>query len=575
MKQIITNYTFDKTAKTITLPDFTTLSLNRLMLVTNVTSSIIIYNFADQTLTASVSGNVITLGYNTVSMANGDAIQIIYDVQATDPDYQNPTQIETENVTWKRNFNGATLNPNYWSLTGPGSGQTVGVSAGNLVIGAGTTINAATVVQSLQSFTLPFRAQFGLTLSQRIANQTFYLELVNAAGDTYVGFQFDGLVATTAKANNQNGGNGTLSTSITTITTAATAIFELDCRAESVEFTDVAGNVLTAKNTRRIQTDNILDPDVQYFVRIRAVNGATAPASNTNMTVGFVLIQDMTKLVAEISGGRGSGSPGRAIPVNVQTAPSTAITGSVGQSTGINTSPWLAAGYGGLLAIDIASAAITTTATSAAITPGGVANVGTTAHQFNVVVTVATGTTPTMDIQVQESSDNGTNWFPIYDFERITATGSYNSPLIRATAGNRYRYVRTITGTTPSFTMALNRSMVSLPGLLLRRFIDRSIVINTLNSVTPTYLVEGCDFLELIVAVGAVTTTAPQVQLEGSETGITTEFYSIGAPLTAVASTAVRLAYTNELPKFIRARISTAGSGATANYIALKGIARV
>jgi hypothetical protein len=176
-----------------------------------------------------------------------------------------------------------------------------------------------------------------------------------------------------------------------------------------------------------------------------------------------------------------------------------------------------------------------------------------------------------MDIGVEESLDNGTNWVRIYDFPRITANGAYTSPLIRAQYGTRYRYVQTLAGTTPSFTRSINRLMVSSPAPLHRQFFDRSIVLTTLNSVTPTYTVDGAHKLQLIVNVGAITTTAPQLQLEGSEDGST--WYLIGTPLTAVASSTV-VAAVNDVsyPKFIRARVSTAGVGVTAGYVSLKAI---
>lgn len=83
MKILITNYTFNKTAKTITLPDYATITLESLLLITNVTDGIIIYNFADPATGATVATNVITLEYDTSAMDNSDKLQIYYD----DPNY--------------------------------------------------------------------------------------------------------------------------------------------------------------------------------------------------------------------------------------------------------------------------------------------------------------------------------------------------------------------------------------------------------------------------------------------------------------------------------------------------------
>ena len=79
MKKLIQNYDFNAVAKTITLNDYSLVNLEGLLLVTNVTDNKIIYNFADSNLGGVVTGNIITLTYNTASMDNGDLIQIFYD----------------------------------------------------------------------------------------------------------------------------------------------------------------------------------------------------------------------------------------------------------------------------------------------------------------------------------------------------------------------------------------------------------------------------------------------------------------------------------------------------------------
>lgn len=79
MKTLVANYSFDKTAKTVTLTDYATVNQAGLLLITNTTDGQIIYNFADPTAGASVTDNVITLEYDTTAMDNGDALQIYYD----------------------------------------------------------------------------------------------------------------------------------------------------------------------------------------------------------------------------------------------------------------------------------------------------------------------------------------------------------------------------------------------------------------------------------------------------------------------------------------------------------------
>jgi hypothetical protein len=79
MKKLISNYSFNAAAKTVTFSDYGSITLENVLLVTNVTSNTIIYNFAQPTKGGTVAGNVLTLTYNTTSMSNGDKLQIYYD----------------------------------------------------------------------------------------------------------------------------------------------------------------------------------------------------------------------------------------------------------------------------------------------------------------------------------------------------------------------------------------------------------------------------------------------------------------------------------------------------------------
>lgn len=90
MKRIINNYIFDKVAKKVTFTDYTTIRLENILLITDVTNGKIIYNFNDNAKGGVVSGNELTLFYNTdtSSFANTDKLQIFYD----DPFYHEKVQ---------------------------------------------------------------------------------------------------------------------------------------------------------------------------------------------------------------------------------------------------------------------------------------------------------------------------------------------------------------------------------------------------------------------------------------------------------------------------------------------------
>lgn len=81
MKTLVTDYTFDASTRQITFTDNTyTVSLEQILLITNVTDGIIIYNFADPNAGGTVANNVLTLTYNTTTMSDTDILQIFLDL---------------------------------------------------------------------------------------------------------------------------------------------------------------------------------------------------------------------------------------------------------------------------------------------------------------------------------------------------------------------------------------------------------------------------------------------------------------------------------------------------------------
>lgn len=81
MKVLVRNYTFDASQKQIVFSDLTSIKLEEILLITNVTDNQIIYNFADSTSGGSVVGNVLTLDFNTTTMDDNDDLQIFIDVE--------------------------------------------------------------------------------------------------------------------------------------------------------------------------------------------------------------------------------------------------------------------------------------------------------------------------------------------------------------------------------------------------------------------------------------------------------------------------------------------------------------
>lgn len=133
MKQTIKNYSFNASSHTITFSDFSSIVLERVYLITNVTSNTLIYQFNNNALGGTASTNVLTLTFNTGSMSNTDKLQIIYDATVGDPDYDNVVSIQ--------GVGGGTAVPVSGTITTTPSGtQTV---SGTVTANAGTNLNTS------------------------------------------------------------------------------------------------------------------------------------------------------------------------------------------------------------------------------------------------------------------------------------------------------------------------------------------------------------------------------------------------------------------------------------------------
>lgn len=320
-----------------------------------------------------------------------------------------------------------------------------------------------------------------------------------------------------------------------------------------------------------VTTSLVLEPigATPTGANIGSVNCGGGVIKRTDVRLSYVRVLDFERQRVEATV-RPLGDASSSTPVIVQNVPAVTVNSgtitTVSAVTAVTTvSAVTSANLGIPLTVaDVASAALTATATTAAIVPASGMS-----YVVSIPVTAVTGTTPTLDFSIEESDDTGANWYKVYDFPRITATGMYRSPKL-AMNGNRVRYVQTVAGTTPSFTRAVNRLQCNDMADPIRQLIDRSVVLTTLNATTPSLNIQNCSNVQLLVNVGAITTTAPVLQLEGSDDNGAT-WYSLGATLTAVASTTVRLSAPDTQAQLVRARVSTAGVGVTAGYVLLKG----
>ena len=524
------------------------------------------------------------------------------------------------------------VDTNYWTLVNASAGHTIAQTAGSIVINTNLTTNDELIIRSKVSVTGDYIARIHNILSQRIANNNFYFELVDVIGDglsatassatslavtipsnpftsanvgqfmfvgalggslvggvpgryaiasvagnvvtfTVAGFPVasgtvslfgwnynqvlsNGTVATTSNYDTQRKGWNSGSTSNTTTTTASpgeTIILTQDeqgCYLGDYSPASNAGNVVISRASRTI---NCPDESTPLYLQIRSLNGSTAPATNTTLTISTVSLENYAP--QQVSINQVKGLYNNPLPVNVSTFGATISTVSSVTSGNLGVPQSVA---------DATSGAITATTTT---TPTAINTTIGQSYQINIPVTAVSGTSSTMDIEIQESADGGTNWYATYDFPRITAVGTYNSPVLPYT-GNRIRMIQTLNGTTPSFTRAINRLQSNYPAPMFRQMIDRTIVLTTANSTTAVLITDGCDSFN-VVTNALTMTTAPVLVLEGTDDQLSWFVMSSNIGITANASVITNV--TGYMPKFVRVRVLTAGSAATYNTITIKG----
>lgn len=99
----------------------------------------------------------------------------------------------------------------------------------------------------------------------------------------------------------------------------------------------------------------------------------------------------------------------------------------------------------------VASAAVTANGNSGALTGYGAPS----SLRAQLNVTAASGTTPTLDVLIEDSVDGGTNWNTVGTFAQKTAAAR---EVINVTVpfGDQLRVRWTVGGTTPNFTFAVH-----------------------------------------------------------------------------------------------------------------------
>jgi hypothetical protein len=290
----------------------------------------------DDVVPVSQSGvwsNRITDGTNTATVKAASTAPVVTDTalvvslgpnsKAYDP-VDDMLKVKSVQKKFRDSFPGASLNATNWDSS-IGAGGSITITGGNLVMASGTTASSTTSITSKEIFTIPFRLSYQLTLSQRIANQTFIVEAISVNPTTgipddlhTIAWLYDGTTVTQAKYRVQNSGITPLdSAASTVVTTAGTGVYEIEPFSDEAWFHSMTLDSTAGRSNSYRRHQQIPDPNALYKIRLRWVNGGTAPASSTNATMQFVTCQDYAELTAEITAGRGNVVAGQALGVQV------------------------------------------------------------------------------------------------------------------------------------------------------------------------------------------------------------------------------------------------------------------
>lgn len=247
---------------------------------------------------------------------------------------------------FRDSFPGTALRAEKWDSNLVGGGS-LAVAGGVLTLSSSANANAEVIVTTKETFSVPFRIGVGFTLSQRIVNQTFLIEAVSVNpmtgvpdGLNTIAWVFDGTVVTNGKYRVQSEGATPLDSALSNVvTTAGTGFYELETFPDEAWFHSATLDSSAGRLWSYRRHQQVPDPNAVYKLRMRWLNGATAPATSTNAVVQFVTVQDYVELTAEITAGRGQGAAGQAMGVNITnvTVPvSGTVTATVALATASN-----------------------------------------------------------------------------------------------------------------------------------------------------------------------------------------------------------------------------------------------
>ena len=290
----------------------------------------------------------------------------------------------------------------------------------------------------------------------------------------------------------------------------------------------------------------------------------------TDYRIHFMALLDYSRSIVQLDNQNGSADLSKSIPVvmastgtvSISTAMSSVLESGQTSSPGMLNVSLGSASTGNLT--EVTSAARTTSSNSGII----VSKVGAVLSGL-VNVSAASGTTPTLDLVLQESYDNGVTFQDIWHCERITGVTTAFIPAIPL--GGRRRWLWTIAGTTPSFTFSIITTGVNTAFLPCKQFFDRTanILNGTLNATTGNFLIAQLKSITAYITIGAATTPATyQVQISNDSVN----WANGSAAVPAVASSTVAIPVTSGIAaRFARIICTSAGIAQTGTVVSIGG----
>lgn len=213
-----------------------------------------------------------------------------------DPNKQQITRstILTDEGSFVDQFVGSALSGEWTQVVG--SGASISVGSGLCTIAAGIVANAETYMAIPVDYS-PLRTLLRVSISQRIANQTIYFGFsnsINPALDTsWVRWKFNGTNASLAILESGVAGKTEVQ-SVAITPTSIAGYFEIDIDFHQAAF--FAGTAPEDATLAGKLSNNIPTPYQGLYLRVRVVNGSSAPSSNTNIVISNIRILNVNKL---------------------------------------------------------------------------------------------------------------------------------------------------------------------------------------------------------------------------------------------------------------------------------------